>query len=180
MKKFIITIIIAGMLGWSFYEFYKPSEKEETHGENNRKEENIGLSEGQTPPDFELETLDGEILKLSDYKGERVILNFWATWCPPCRAEMPDFQRLYEEEDVEVLAVNLTSTEKSTETVKDFVNELGMAFPILLDKNFQVESDYHLQVYPTSYMIDSSGKIQFVAQGAINYDVMKRALSKMN
>ena len=76
------------------------------------------LREGAEAPDFELTTLEGETVKLSDYRGKKVILNFWATWCPPCKAEMPHMQNFYEEnkdKDVEIVAVNLTNMDKGSE-----------------------------------------------------------------
>lgn len=79
-----------------------------------------GIKQGQYAPDVQLETIDGETVRLSDYRGQPVILNFWATWCPPCRAEIPDFQKLYDDEDqnVEILAINMTNTEDSVEASK--------------------------------------------------------------
>ncbi|WP_267902155.1 peroxiredoxin family protein [Lentibacillus cibarius] len=71
----------------------------------------VGLQKGNIAPDFELTTLEGEQVSLSDYRGQRVVLNFWASWCPPCKAEVPDLQKFYENKDVEILAVNLTKTE---------------------------------------------------------------------
>jgi len=118
-------------------------------------------------------------VQLSDYRGKRVIVNFWATWCPPCRAEIPDFQKLYEKKDVEILAVNLTETEESTEGVEEFVKEFGMTFPVVMDENSDVSNTYQVSAYPTSYMIDSNGRIQFVAMGALNYDLMIQEYEKM-
>ncbi|GAB3047134.1 hypothetical protein GCM10027286_07230 [Virgibacillus ainsalahensis] len=85
-----------------------PDDKDDVKGMDE-----VGISVGQIAPDFNLKTLEGKTVRLSDYRGERVIVNFWVTWCPPCRAEIPDFQKLYKNKDVEILAVNLTSTEES-------------------------------------------------------------------
>lgn len=89
---------------------------------------------------------------------------------PPCRTEIPDFQKLYKNKDVEILAVNLTSTEESK-----VVKEFGMTFPVLMDVNSDVADTW---AYPTSYMIDSSGHIEYMALGAINYDLMIQELAK--
>ncbi|WP_010529490.1 TlpA family protein disulfide reductase [Lentibacillus jeotgali] len=195
MKKAILIVLVTVMFGWAVYDFTSSSDEtsveEDTGGnkitspppdndEGGAEESNeVGLSVGQIAPDFELTTLEGETVRLSDYRGERVIVNFWATWCPPCRAEIPDFQKLYNEKDVEILAVNLTATEEGEEGVRNFVNEFEMTFPVPMDANSDVATTYQVQAYPTSYMIDSNGRIQFFAMGAMNYDLMVEELSKM-
>ncbi|GAA0601390.1 hypothetical protein GCM10009001_17660 [Virgibacillus siamensis] len=128
---------------------------------------------------FVLKTLEGKTVSLSDFRGKRVIVNFWATWCPPCRAEIPDFQKLYEKKDVKILAVNLTDTEKSKKDVSTFVKEFEMTFPVLMDVDSDVAEMYQVQAYPTSYIIDSSGHIQYRALGAMNYELMIQELAKI-
>lgn|SRR5699024_604287 len=167
MKKYIIITVVAGMLAWSFYEFFGSSA-------NETGQEDAGLETGQAAPDYEVETLGGDTVKLSDYRGEPVIINFWATWCPPCRAEMPDFEKLHKEEDAVILAVNLTHSENNISGVSAFVDELGLTMPVLLDAEGSVEDSYQLSAYPTSYMIDSEGVTQYVVRGAINYETMYR------
>jgi len=143
-------------------------------------EESVGLNVGDTAPDFELHTLDGEVAKLSDYRGERVMLNFWATWCPPCRAEMPDMEQFYQDTGATILAVNLTETEPDIEQVQRFVDEFGITFPVLLDEKIEVAETYAIQPVPTTYMIDSNGKIQFKLFGPMTYDMMVQEFSKMD
>lgn len=196
MKKAILVLVVVGMLGWAVYDFSSSTDEtsmEENSsgggeitspppaGEEDQVEETdeVGISVGQIAPDFQLSTIEGETVHLSDYRDQRVILNFWATWCPPCRAEIPDFQKLYDNEDVEILAVDLTETEESVEDVRSFVKEYEMTFPVLMDENSDVADMYQVMAYPTSYMIDSSGHIQFVAMGAMNYDLMIQELAKM-
>lgn len=139
----------------------------------------VGLEVGNIAPDFQLETLDGEQVALSDYRGRRVMVNFWATWCPPCRAEMPDMQSFYEDKDVEILAINLTGTESSRDGVTDFTNEFGLTFPILMDEDTQVANEYQIQPIPSSFMIDSNGRIQYKALGAMNYEMMVQQFEMM-
>src|SRR5699024_9036293 len=178
-----------GMLGYATYEFISSNdeadqeESDESGGamltappdDDNDDDEtensaNVGLEKGDFAPDFELETLDGDSAKLSDYEGERVIVNFWATWCPPCRAEIPDLKKLYDKHDVTILALNMTQSEENLKKVTDFVDEFDMDFPVLKDTTGEVSMNYEIVAYPTSYYIDSDGRIQFVAYGAMNYD----------
>lgn len=131
--------------------------------------------------DFELEDLKGNKVKLSDYEGQIVFLNFWATWCPPCRAEMPDMEEIYKEyEDrgVAILAVNSTSMElrggndskKARKQVEEFIESAGFTFPVLLDSDDEVLVKYNNIVpitgIPTTFMIDKKGQIRYARPGA--------------
>ncbi|GAB3800328.1 redoxin domain-containing protein [Virgibacillus kimchii] len=152
-------------------------EKEEAANAENPE---VGLETGNMAPDFQLNTLHGDKAKLSDYRGSRVMINFWATWCPPCRAEMPDMERFYQDTDVEILAVNLTETEPHTDQVQQFVDEYELTFPILLDEIIEVATIYAIQPIPTSFMIDSEGIIQFKTFGPLNYDQMVEVYEDMD
>ena len=179
MKKIILVVLVLGMVGWAVFE-YISSSSEDTGMIEQDESLDVGLSQGQIAPDFMLKTLDGEEVTLSDFRGQPVIINFWATWCPPCRAEMPDFERIYESEDVEILAVNLTESERNTQVVHDFIEELDLTFLIPMDEDSTINDGYNVAAYPTSYMIDSEGRVQFVARGAINYDILQRELAKLD
>lgn len=187
MKKFILIGVITLLFGWAVYDFMSSSNDQDKivasppaqEGEVSDVDE-VGLDSGNLAPDFELNTLAGETVRLSDYRGQRVIVNFWATWCPPCRAEIPDFQKVYDQEDVVILAVNLTESETSENKVTEFVDDFEMTFPVLMDEKSNVSTRYRVQAYPTSYMIDSNGRIQFLAMGAMNYDQMVQQLERMN
>jgi len=171
LKKWIIAVIIIGLAGWAIFDFVIKSSDEES----------VGIEKGDLAPDFELETLDGEEVKLSDYKGKKVLLNFWATWCPPCRVEIPDIQKYHEEyDDVAILAVNLLETESSPRNVVSFVEEYGMTFEVLSDENSVVATTFDAFSLPTSYLIDSNGIIQNKAIGPLNYDAMVKEFSAMD
>ncbi|MBC8497284.1 MAG: redoxin domain-containing protein [Anaerolineales bacterium] len=115
-------------------------------------------------PDFELVSLSGEQIQLEDYRGQVVLLNFWATWCGPCRLEMPAFQDRFEQYGggLQVVAVNF---DESAEDVQSFVDELGMTFDVLLDLGAEVQKLYQVRGYPTSYFIDADGIVRVVHIG---------------
>ena len=133
----------------------------------------------KTAPDFELETLEGKKAKLSDYRGKKVILNFWASWCPPCREEMPEFQRIYSEnkDKLVVVGVNL---QENRENAEAFIEKLGIAFPILLDPNSQVKDMYNVFTQPVTYFIDESGKIVDKKFGPLTSEEIDEKIAKMN
>lgn len=200
MKKVwisLVFIVIAGMLVWTAMDFIgtddeadnieqdgalleaEPAQPDDDEPVEITDEEGIEL--GNIAPDFELETLEGDTVKLSDYRGEKVIVNFWATWCPPCRDEIPDFKELYEKEDVEILALNMGETKDKLEMVEEFVyDEFEMDFPVLKEESGDLMDEYNVFAFPTSYMIDPDGHIQYVRPGAMDYDEMKEQLDKMD
>jgi peroxiredoxin len=142
-----------------------------------------GLTQGDMAPDFTLTTVDGKKVQLSDLKGKKVIVNFWATWCPPCKAEMPHMQNYYDEfsqdENVEILAVNLTSGDK-VESVQNFVKDYGLTFPIPMDEEGMVGQTYEAITIPTSYMIDSNGRIQNKVVGPMDENMIKEFVSNLD
>ncbi|MEG9295754.1 redoxin domain-containing protein [Mangrovibacillus sp. Mu-81] len=143
-----------------------------------------GLAKGDSAPDFELTTLAGEKVKLSDYEGQKVILNFWATWCPPCKAEMPHMQKYYEKnadkENVEILAVNLTSMDEGKDAVQEFVDGYELTFPIPLDEDGEIGEEYRAFTIPTTYMIDTNGQIRHKIVGPMNEDMMDEMVEGMD
>lgn len=134
---------------------------------------------GEAAPNFELPTLDGHKAKLSDYKGKIVILNFWATWCPPCQAEMPHMQNFYEEnhqKGIEIVAINLTSSDRGLDKVKEFVNKHHITFPILLDEEGTVENIYDTIAIPTTYIIDQEGFITEKITGPVDEERLENLI----
>lgn len=181
MKKAIFIVILAGMLVWAVYDYIDSGDDNSKSGKNTSSEGyEIGLEIGNMAPDFQLQNLKGEDVALSDFRGSRVIVNFWATWCPPCRAEMPDMEKLHQNKDIVILAVNLTVSENSVDEVRKFVDKFELTFPVLLDEQKEVAEDYSIQPIPTSFMIDSNGIIQYKAFGAMNYDLMVQEFEKMD
>ncbi|NDJ85429.1 MAG: TlpA family protein disulfide reductase [Chloroflexi bacterium] len=127
----------------------------------------VGLQVGQQAPDFSTTLVDGSVVSLSDFRGQTVLLNFWATWCPPCRVEMPEFQAAFAEQggiegDFVVLAVNLM---EDPDTITPFLQEFDLTFPVALDLDGTINSQFAVQGYPTSYVIGPEGVIRVVHVG---------------
>jgi len=123
--------------------------------------------EGFLAPDFTLDTLQGEKVTLSDLRGKSVLINLWATWCPPCRAEMPALENAYKQyKDSEVIILGLNVTNQDSEKdIPPFVNEFGLTFPILLDRDGSVSALYQLKGLPTTFFVNRAGIIRTVAVG---------------
>ncbi|MBT6295170.1 MAG: TlpA family protein disulfide reductase [Nitrospina sp.] len=128
-------------------------------------------SVGYFAPSFKLRNIKGNYESLESYRGEVVVLNFWATWCTPCRIEMPSFEKLYRRyrsEGVTVLAITLDKN--SENKIKSFVDEYGLSFPILLDEKGEVERLYPSMTIPFTYIIDRQGRIVARVDGAKNWE----------
>jgi peroxiredoxin len=124
-------------------------------------------------PEFALPDIDGEIHRLSDYRGRVVLLNFWATWCPPCREEMPAMQRTWEQlrdEDFVILAVNVG---EDADQIFTFTGNYDVDFPLLMDQDSSVIRDWPIKGLPTSYVIDPAGRVAYRAIGGRAWDSEK-------
>ena len=120
--------------------------------------------------DFELPDLDGNVLKLSDFKGYIVIVNFWATWCPPCRAEIPSMQRAWnilKESNVVMLAIHVGGNE---DKIWSFLTDFNVDFPVLLDAKSKVSRSWPMRGLPTTFIVDPQGKLALRAIGGREWD----------
>ncbi|HDR6217809.1 MULTISPECIES: redoxin domain-containing protein [Bacillus] len=188
-RKLTIIVVLLCLAGYAAYEQF--GNKEQAVKVKQEKSEAVmkeiiarnGIEIGKSAPDFELTKLDGTNVKLSDLKGKKVILNFWATWCGPCQQEMPDMEAFYKEhkENVEILAINYTPSEKGggEEKVSNFIEEKGITFPVLLDKNIDVTTAYKVITIPTSYFIDTKGVIQDKFIGPMTQKEMEKRVAKL-
>ena len=126
----------------------------------------------EAAPDFAVETFDGETLRLSDLRGQVVVLNFWASWCPPCRWEMPFFETIsqeYRERDVVFLGIAMSDTMKDA---GEFAAAAGVTYPLALDATNQIARDYEVLGLPTTFLIDKEGAIRR-RLGVANEGVLK-------
>lgn len=195
MKKNLLPIaIILLAIAIVIVNLWKPSsqtlnKKDITNSESTFDSEKIPgadlseVQEGNPAPDFELTTLDGETVKLSDYKGKKVILNFWASWCPPCKAEMPHMQKFYAENkdnNIEVLAVNLTNIDSGESEIQKFVDDYGLTFQIPLDTEGMIGTRYQAFTLPTSYILDTNGIITKKIIGPMDENMMIQLTRDIN
>ncbi|MEH7459994.1 redoxin domain-containing protein [Bacillus sp. JJ1127] len=188
-RKLTIVIVLLCLAGYAVYEQSGKNKKqlseEPVKSEAAMKEviAKNGIEVGKIAPDFELSKLDGTTVKLSDLKGKKVILNFWATWCGPCQQEMPDMEAFYKthKDDVEILAVNYTVSERANgeEKVKQFAKEKGLTFPVLLDKDISATTTYKVITIPTSYFVDTKGVIQDKFIGPMTQKEMEKRIEKL-
>jgi peroxiredoxin len=122
-------------------------------------------------PEFALADLSGNRVRLSDHRGRVVLLNFWATWCPPCRAEMPSMERLYQAYRDRRFAILAISGDRGGKAVvESFVQERGVTFPILLDPANEVFAQYGVRGLPSSFLLDRQGKIVSAEAGARDWN----------
>lgn len=130
-------------------------------------------------PDFTVQEADGTAHKLSEYKGKPVVLNFWASWCGPCRMEMPEFDEVYKArgEEVHFLMVNMTDGNRETvKTASEFVSKQGYSLPILYDTAQDAAQTYGVFSIPCTYFIDADGMLTAQARGAINKETLERGI----
>jgi peroxiredoxin len=139
----------------------------------------IGLDVGQTAPDFTIRDVTGNTVRLSDLRGRGVLLNFWATWCPPCRAEIPYLiaaQEKYGAKGIVVIGIDFG---ESDDQVKRFAQENGMNFRLAMDDTGEVYQTYNVRGIPTTYFIDRNGVIVAKQSGGINPALIDRVLAKI-
>ncbi len=119
----------------------------------------IAPKEGPLAIDFTLKDLNGKTHTLSDYRGKFVFLNFWTTWCPPCKKEMPSMQKLYKDSDKEKFVMLAVNAKEAKNVVQAFANKNGYTFPILLDSGYKVGGEYRVQAIPLTFLIDKEGRV---------------------
>lgn len=136
---------------------------------------------GHPAPEFRLATLDGDEISLSELRGKPVIINFWASWCGPCRLEMPELQATHLEQGdaLTVLGVNLTERDSNLEEVAGFIEELGVTFPVVLDKAGEVADLYRVRGQPASVFIDADGVVSTVFYGVVNEQFIQDRISEL-
>lgn len=155
----------------------KETEKKETDEDTKAEDK----QEIYPASDFVLKDQYGNAHSLADYKGKTIFLNFWATWCGPCRNEMPEIQKIYEEtqqeEDSDLVILGIAAPgfgkEGSQEEIETFLEENGYTYPVLMDTTGEVFMEYGISAYPTTFMVDKDGNLFGYIQGQLNEDMMR-------
>lgn len=134
----------------------------------------------KTAPDFTLQTMEGDSFTLSNQKGKIVVLNFWATWCAPCRKEIPDFMELHKElKDQGVLFAGVSLDEEGWQKVRPYAQKMEINYPIMVD-NRNVSRQYGpIRAIPTTFIINKKGQVEYVAPGMLNKSRLKPILTEM-
>lgn len=137
----------------------------------------ISFSNSAKAPDFNLKDQYGVVHSLESYKGKVIFLNFWATWCPPCKKEMPDIENIYKEygenkKDVVILGIN----NEKKDVVKKFLEEKGYTFSTVIDENSEVMRKYFIQAFPTSFVIDKEGNVYGYVMGGLTKEQIKQVI----
>jgi peroxiredoxin len=164
MKKIIGSLLLLLLIGVAFYQVL------------NQPDTPVKADEGKEAVDFTLKDPDGKEITLSDYKGKKVLLNFWATWCNPCKKEMPDMEKIHQSHpDVVVLAVNIDSDQD----IKGFMSDLKLTFRTGLDVDGEVNKKYKVVSIPTSFFINEEGVINKKVVGVMEYKQMEEHIANM-
>lgn len=133
----------------------------------------------QKAPDFVVTDMDGNEVKLSDFQGKPVIVNFWASWCGPCKSEMPDFEEMYQQYGEEIYFVMVNMTDGSRETVEvasEFIAEQGYTFPVYYDTEYSAAITYGVTSIPATYFIDAQGNAVAYARSAIDAETLQMGI----
>lgn len=166
MKKILLTFLAAAIIAFSFAQIASAAE--------------VGSKAG----DFQLADLNGNKIKLSDFKGKIVVINFWATWCPPCRNEMPGFNLLNKElkksDDAILLAVNMTDGKRDTKSkVESFIKEKNYGMTVLLDTDGKAATMYDIKWLPTTVVVDRKGVLQWQVFGETTKEAVLKAIKEI-
>ncbi|KGA95697.1 thioredoxin [Alkalihalobacillus alcalophilus ATCC 27647 = CGMCC 1.3604] len=141
----------------------------------------VGSEPGMEAIDFTLPMYEEETKSLSDFFGDVIVLNVWASWCEPCIREMPDLMELDEEygNDVTVLTINMQRFERALTDAPEFIEEIGLTLPVFFDEEGKVYEEYHITGFPRTYVINQEGIIEHVFKGEVNKEMLEHSIEPL-
>ena len=147
--------------------------------DSSQMSDDTSLKSANAAPDFTVLDYEGNEVKLSDYKGKPVVLNFWATWCYYCRLEMPDFNEAYEKyPDVQFLMVNATDgVQETISSAKEYINKENYKFDIFFDTKADAVNSYYITGFPSTFFIDKDGNLITRASGMLNMETLEKGIN---
>jgi peroxiredoxin len=159
ITRTIILVVLLGVVGFTLYQ-------------NLHKDKKVAI--GDKAPNFKLETLDGETFRLKDLEGKAVLINFWGTWCEPCKREMPLIQKAYEKYHKQGFEVVSIDQKEAKFIVNKFIKQYGLTFPVMQDKDSKVNNMYNVYNLPASFFVNREGKVMRMEEG----EMKKKNLEK--
>ena len=158
-------------------------EAEVTKSDGTEPEEESENSEevSYLAPDFTVTDMDGNSVSLYDKFGKPIIVNFWASWCPPCKSEMPDFEEAFKEygDEITFMMVNMTGGRETVESAKSFIEKSTYSFPVYFDTDIDAAMKYGVSAVPVSYFLDEEGCFVAWAQGALSADMLQQGVDML-
>ena len=178
LKLILGIVVFAILIGGAVILYNTLSKKYQPEVETEQENEDVEEDEVvlRKAPDFTVYDIDGNPVSLSDFAGKPVVLNFWASWCPPCKGEMPEFQKLYDELKDEVHFVMVDMVDDAQETVEtgsSFIEENGYTFPVYYDTDYDAAITYQAMSLPMTFFIDKEGNFITGHKGMITADLLK-------
>ncbi len=176
-KTIIFALALAVFIGIAYVAYNTLSKS--TSQKENITQQDSEQKEKTKAPDFTVTDADGNEVKLSEMIGKPMIINFWASWCPPCKSEMPEFNKVYEEMGDEITFMMIDSVDGQRETKEvgeQYIADQGFTFPVYYDTTGEASYTYGIRSIPTTYFIDAEGYIVARAVGAIDEDTLLRGI----
>ncbi len=182
ISGFIVFLLIAGLFLMQRNDEDQASSRqsESTHAKQTAHTKSEPLQEGSAALDFSLETWTGDALQLYNNNGKPTLINFWASWCPPCKKEMPHIQEAYEQyhDDLNFFMINLTFND-NLEAMNRYIEENEFTFPVLLDKTGDVTKEYEVMAIPTTYIVDANNVITHKVTGPMTKGMLQSMLDEV-
>jgi thiol-disulfide isomerase/thioredoxin len=175
----LLAGVVALLLVGGLYFLIKPATTASPGQEDGEAKPEVAARIGALAPDFSLDSLEGGKVSLSDFRGQPVLLNFWASWCGPCRAEMPEMQRLKEEHAADGLVVLVVNAGEDEGAAQRFLDSLGLDFEVGLDRDLSVTREYRVLGLPASFFIDREGIVRELFPGRMDMALMEKKLKSI-